>query len=171
MRKNFNQYIVYFVSLIVCVLVFFTFVSLSYNPLIDKVFKKWELFGPAMFSAASIILILFIFFFIFYSNSFFLRRRKREIGLYSLLGLRKSQVVFVLFIENAMLYMLATIFGILIGIFSSKLFAMLLFWIVGLAIDAEFIISYRAILDTVIVFLELCYLLLYMLFLSLFDII
>ncbi|MBC1390980.1 ABC transporter permease [Listeria welshimeri] len=152
MRKNFNQYIVYFVSLIVCVLVFFTFVSLSYNPLIDKVFKKWELFGPAMFSAASIILILFIFFFIFYSNSFFLRRRKREIGLYSLLGLRKSQVVFVLFIENAMLYMLATIFGILIGIFSSKLFAMLLFWIVGLAIDAEFIISYRAILDTVIVF-------------------
>ncbi|HFK0592106.1 TPA: hypothetical protein ACGXZ3_001846, partial [Listeria monocytogenes] len=47
MRKNFNQYIVYFVSLIVCVLVFFTFVSLSYNPLIDTVFKRWELFGPA----------------------------------------------------------------------------------------------------------------------------
>ncbi|EAH0470140.1 TPA_asm: ABC transporter permease, partial [Listeria monocytogenes] len=88
MRKNFNQYIVYFVSLIVCVLVFFTFVSLSYNPLIDTVFKRWELFGPAMFSSASLMLILFIIFFIFYSNSFFLKRRKREIGLYSLLGLR-----------------------------------------------------------------------------------
>ncbi|HDM9180776.1 TPA: ABC transporter permease, partial [Listeria innocua] len=102
MRKNFNQYIVYFVSLIVCVLVFFTFVSLSYNPLIDKVFKRWELFGPAMFSSASLMLILFIFFFIFYSNSFFLKRRKREIGLYSLLGLRKSQIVLVLFYENAL---------------------------------------------------------------------
>lgn len=63
MRKNFNQYIVYFVSLIVCVLVFFTFVSLSYNPLIDTVFKRWELFGPAMFSSASLMLILFIIFF------------------------------------------------------------------------------------------------------------
>ncbi|MBC2331065.1 ABC transporter permease [Listeria swaminathanii] len=155
MRKNFNQYIVYFVSLIVCVLVFFTFVSLSYNPLIETVFKRWELFGPAMFSSASILLILFIFFFIFYSNSFFLKRRKREIGLYSLLGLRKSQVVLVLFFENAMLYMLATLFGILIGIFSSKLFAMLLFWIVGLAIDAEFIISFKAILDTMLVFFSI----------------
>ncbi|HAA0651130.1 ABC transporter permease [Listeria innocua] len=152
MRKNFNQYIVYFVSLIVCVLVFFTFVSLSYNPLIDKVFKRWELFGPAMFSSASLMLILFIFFFIFYSNSFFLKRRKREIGLYSLLGLRKSQVVLVLFYENALLYMLATLFGILIGIFSSKFFAMILFWIVGLAIDAEFIISFKAVLDTGLVF-------------------
>ncbi|EAG1936475.1 ABC transporter permease [Listeria monocytogenes] len=152
MRKNFNQYIVYFVSLIVCVLVFFTFVSLSYNPLIETVFKRWELFGPAMFSSASIMLILFIFFFIFYSNSFFLKRRKREIGLYSLLGLRKSQVVLVLFFENAMLYMLATIFGVLIGIFSSKLFAMVLFWIVGLSIDAEFIISFKAIIDTMLVF-------------------
>ncbi|MBF2350345.1 ABC transporter permease [Listeria marthii] len=155
MRKNFNQYIVYFVSLIVCVLVFFTFVSLSYNPLIETVFKRWELFGPAMFSSASIMLILFIFFFIFYSNSFFLKRRKREIGLYSLLGLRKSQVVLVLFFENAMLYMLATLFGVLIGIFSSKLFAMILFWIVGLAIDAEFIISFKAILDTMLVFFSI----------------
>ncbi|EAC5124550.1 ABC transporter permease [Listeria monocytogenes] len=152
MRKNFNQYIVYFVSLIVCVLVFFTFVSLSYNPLIDTVFKRWELFGPAMFSSASLMLILFIIFFIFYSNGFFLKRRKREIGLYSLLGLRKSQIVLVLFFENAMLYMLATIFGVLIGIFSSKLFAMVLFWIVGLAIDAEFIISFKAIIDTILVF-------------------
>ncbi|EAE5098992.1 ABC transporter permease, partial [Listeria monocytogenes] len=63
-----------------------------------------------------------------------------------------SQIVLVLFFENAMLYMLATIFGVLIGIFSSKLFAMVLFWIVGLAIDAEFIISFKAIIDTMLVF-------------------
>lgn len=155
MRKNFTQFMVYFVSLIVCVLVFFTFVSLSYNPLIDKVFTRWELFGPAMFSAASVILILFIFFFIFYSNSFFLKRRKREIGLYSLLGLRKSQIALVLFYENAMMFMLATFFGILLGIFFSKLFAMLLFWIVGLSIDAEFLISVPAITDTAMVFLAI----------------
>ncbi len=153
MRKNFTQFIVYFVSLIVCVLVFFTFVSLSYNPLIDKVFTRWELFGPAIFSAASVILILFICFFIFYSNSFFLKRRKREIGLYSLLGLRKSQIALVLFYENAMMYMLATFFGILLGIFFSKMFAMVLFWIVGLAINAEFIITFPAITDTIMVFL------------------
>ncbi|PZG31736.1 ABC transporter permease [Listeria ivanovii] len=155
MRKNFTQFIVYFVSLIVCVLVFFTFVSLSYNPLIDKVFTRWELFGPAMFSTASLILILFIFFFIFYSNSFFLKRRKREIGLYSLLGLRKSQIALVLFYENAMMYMLATFFGILLGIFFSKMFAMVLFWIVGLAIDAEFMITFPAITDTIMVFLAI----------------
>lgn len=71
MRKNFNQYIVYFVSLIVCVLVFFTFVSLSYNPLIDTVFKRWELFGPAMFSSASLMLILFIIFFYILFQWFF----------------------------------------------------------------------------------------------------
>lgn len=63
-----------------------------------------------------------------------------------------------------MLYMLATIFGVLIGIFSSKLFAMVLFWIVGLAIDAEFIISFKAIIDTMLVFLVSCFSHLFMLF-------
>ncbi|WP_420911937.1 ABC transporter permease [Listeria aquatica] len=56
----------------------------------------------------------------FYSNSYFLKRRKRELGLYSLLGLRKGQVCAILVIENLLVYSLALVAGIVAGIFFLK---------------------------------------------------
>ncbi|WP_099221900.1 ABC transporter permease [Listeria costaricensis] len=153
MSRNLSQYLIYFISVVVSVVIFFTFMTLANYPLIDQIFKKWELYGSALFFAAALLLALFVVFFIFYSNSYFIKRRKREIGMYSLLGLRKIQISLLLFFENILLYLLALISGILAGIFFSKLFTMLLFWVVDLHVNTRIVISGKAILATAMVFL------------------
>ncbi|MFR8845813.1 MAG: FtsX-like permease family protein [Waltera sp.] len=51
----------------------------------------------------------------FYSNSFFMRRRMRELGIYSLLGYRKSTILKLLIFENVMICFDGMILGILTG--------------------------------------------------------
>lgn len=43
-------------------------------------------------NTSSIVIVVFVFLFIYYSNSFFFNRRRREVGTYSLLGMRKNQI-------------------------------------------------------------------------------
>lgn len=65
MRKNFGQFAMYLGSLVLSVLIYFTFVSLAYNRSIGIIFKKWELGGQGVFMAAAIVLIFFVGFFVF----------------------------------------------------------------------------------------------------------
>ncbi|MBC1435499.1 FtsX-like permease family protein [Listeria rocourtiae] len=151
-RKNFNQFSMYLGSLILSVLIYFTFVSLAYNKSIGLIFDKWGIGGQGVFLAAAIVLILFVAFFVFYSSNYFTRSRKRELGLYSLLGLRKGQIGRIIFYENLMMHLMAVVGGILIGIFFSKFFSMLLFRIMDLSIPSGFTFSFSAILSTIFVF-------------------
>ncbi|MBC1475431.1 ABC transporter permease [Listeria grandensis] len=151
-RKNFGQFSMYLGSLILSVLIYFTFVSLAYNKSIGTIFKKWELGAYGVFLAASIVIILFVAFFVFYSSNYFTRSRKRELGLYSLLGLRKGQIGRIIFYENLMMHVMAVVSGILIGIFFSKFFSMLLFRIMDLSIPSGFTFSWSAIGSTIFVF-------------------
>ncbi|WP_051999223.1 FtsX-like permease family protein [Listeria cornellensis] len=116
-RKNFSQFSMYLGSLILSVLIYFTFVSLAYTKSIGVIFDKWGIGGQGVFMAAAIVLILFVAFFIFYSSNYFTRSRKRELGLYSLLGLRKGQIGRIIFYENLMMHVMAVVSGIVIGVF------------------------------------------------------
>jgi len=46
----------------------------------------------SVLQSSKVILIIFIAIFIIYSTNFFIRKRKKEIGLYSLLGITKKQI-------------------------------------------------------------------------------
>ncbi|EUJ23410.1 putative ABC transporter permease [Listeria grandensis FSL F6-0971] len=70
-RKNFGQFSMYLGSLILSVLIYFTFVSLAYNKSIGTIFKKWELGAQGVFLAASIVIILFVAFFVFLFEQLF----------------------------------------------------------------------------------------------------
>ncbi|KGL46162.1 ABC transporter permease [Listeria sp. SHR_NRA_18] len=151
-RKNFSQFSMYLGSLILSVLIYFTFVSLAYTKSIGVIFEKWGIGGQGVFMAAAIVLILFVAFFVFYSSNYFTRSRKRELGLYSLLGLRKGQIGRIIFYENLMMHVMAVVSGIVIGVFFSKFFSMLLFRIMDLSINGGFTFSVSAILSTLFVF-------------------
>lgn len=71
-----------------------------------------------MCSTISVFLMAFIIFYMSYSNRFFLRRRTKELGIYALLGYRKSTILSLLTAEN-----LLSCFGaFVIGIFWGGLF-------------------------------------------------
>lgn len=149
---NFRSYLLYFLSMIFSVVIYYTFVSFQYSPEVQMGIESSNSLLN-IFIGASVILILFVAVFIFYSNSFFTKKRKKEVGLYSLLGMRKKTIGKMLFYENLIMSAAAIVIGIIFGTFLSKLFTMLLLRLLDSAVEVGFGISPEAIINTFIVFL------------------
>lgn len=73
-----------------------------------------------MCNVISVFLMAFVIFYMSYSNRFFLRRRTKELGVYALLGYRKTTVLSLLTTENLLVCFGAFIVGILLGSFFHK---------------------------------------------------
>ncbi|MED4731634.1 ABC transporter permease [Aneurinibacillus migulanus] len=151
-RRNFYNYFLYFASMIFSIVIYFTFVSLQYNEQVLSMTASSTKIGT-VFNGASVVLMIFVAIFIWYSNSFFTRKRKKEVGLYSLLGVRKKEIGRMLFYENFVMGLLALAVGIFIGTLLSKLFVMLLMKLMGFHIAIAFVIAPKAIINTVFVFM------------------
>ncbi|MED2765458.1 FtsX-like permease family protein [Bacillus thuringiensis] len=153
-RRNFKEYILYFVSLSSSMLIYFIFASLRYSTQIKK-----EMINNVMINyilqSSKVILIIFIAVFIIYSTNFFIRKRKKEVGLYSLLGITKKQIGTMLFCETMIMGGVALVIGILIGCMSFKLCLQLLMSLMKLNVQIAFELSIKAIIDTFIVFLAI----------------
>lgn len=150
-KRNFYNYFLYFVSMIFSIMIYFTFTSIQYNTQVQEIVGVSIQLAIA-FKTASIVIAIFAAMFMWYSNSFFTRKRKKEVALYSLLGIRKKQIGRMLFYENLVMGALALIAGISIGSLLSKLFIMLLIKLMGFSGDIRFMISSEAILNTALVF-------------------
>jgi putative ABC transport system permease protein len=150
-KGNIQNYLLYFISFTISVIIFYTFVSLQDTPEIQVRTESFEIIRSIIFQA-SFLLILFVGVFIWYSHSFFTKRRKKEVGLYALLGIRKKTIGKMLFYENLILGLSALLIGILLGVLLSRLFVMLLLKLLDAPMDIAFHLSFDAILYTSIVF-------------------
>lgn len=150
-KRNFYDFFLYFLSMIFSILIFFTFVSIKYN---EQVLKLGEVRQriAAGFTASSVVLAVFAFIFIWYSNSFFTRKRKKEIGLYSLLGIKKKEIGRMLFYENIIMGIVALVIGIFLGSLLSKVFVMLLVRLMEFSAPITLTIIPEAIYGTIKVF-------------------
>jgi len=74
---NFKNYLLYFVSMIFSVVIYYTFVSLRYSPEVQKAIESSDSILN-IFIAGSVVLLLFVAIFIFYSNTFFTKKRKKK---------------------------------------------------------------------------------------------
>ncbi|MFE4897223.1 ABC transporter permease [Peribacillus butanolivorans] len=150
-KRNFKDYLLYFISMIFSMIIYFTFASLQYNTQMKKAMANADMINGA-FLGSKIMLIIFIGVFIIYSNNFFIRKRKKEVGLYSLLGIHKKQIGKMLFWETMLVGSISLVIGIAIGSMCSKLFLQLLVSLMKLNVVVHFEISRQAILDTICVF-------------------
>ncbi|WP_167630174.1 ABC transporter permease [Listeria valentina] len=150
-KHNFIHYFLYFASMSFSIMIYYMFVMLSKDPTIAHRINRSDKLS-VVFSAASIILLAFIAIFILFSNNFFMRRRKKEIGLYSLLGLRKGQIGRMLFYENFIMGIGALIVGIILGSFLSKLFVAILLNMMDDRVLSTFVFSWDAVINTSIIF-------------------
>lgn len=150
-RRNFANYFLYYISISLNIMIYFTFISLRFNQqVIDKFTTTAQLLSA--FQGAAIIITVFSAIFIWYSNAFFTRKRKKELGLYALMGVKKKQIGLMLFYENIMMGILALATGIFLGSLLSKLFVMLLLKLMGLTTVVKFSIPLKAIFNTLTVF-------------------
>lgn len=150
-KKNFKNYFIYVVSMIFSVTIYFIFKFIEHNNEINKVLSSTAKLSDA-FKAASIVIAIFSAVFVWYSNSFFIKRRKKEIGLYSLLGIEKKQIGRMLFYETLAIGTMSLTLGILVGMFLSKIFIGILIKIIGISAVINFTISISSIKDTIIIF-------------------
>ncbi|MBP5264760.1 MAG: ABC transporter permease, partial [Lachnospiraceae bacterium] len=103
MKKSVSDYVVYFITLIFGVAIFYIFNAIGDQALINDLSESGYEIVQTMISlltGASIGVALVLGFLIIYANNFLIRRRKKEFGIYLLLGMGKKQVSRILFCET-----------------------------------------------------------------------
>ena len=119
LKNNFSFYALYLLSVSFVNTIFFAFTSFSMNTvMLEKISNDGRV--ETMCNTISVFLMAFVVFYMSYSNRFFLRRRTKELGIYALLGYRKSTILSLLTIENLLTCSGAFIAGILLGGFFHK---------------------------------------------------
>ncbi|KLV24195.1 bacitracin ABC transporter permease [Niallia circulans] len=150
LKKNIKYYYLYIFALVFSVSLYFSFVTLQYDPSMDVVENSVK--GGAAIKAASVLLIAIVAIFLLYANTIFIKRRGKEIGLFQLIGMTKSKIFRLLTLENFILYFLSIVIGIFIGVSFSKITIMILFKVTGVQAIAKLHFSPEALVQTVIVF-------------------
>jgi len=114
LKNNFSFYALYLLSISFVITIFFAFTSFSMNKvMLEKISGDGRV--ETMCNTISIFLMAFVIFYMSYSNRFFLRCRTKELGIYALLGYRKSTILSLLTAENLLSCFGAFVMGILLG--------------------------------------------------------
>lgn len=147
-KNSLSNYIIYFMSVVFSVFIFFSFKSIQYNKALVNIDKRLIV----SINAASIILALFSFMFIYYSNLFFINRRKQEIGTYSLLGMRKKQIARIFIYESFIIGMIAIFLGVSLGFIFTKIITMILVKLMGEILVVKMSLSLKVVCQTLVTF-------------------
>lgn len=150
MRKNIKSYYLYVFALVFSVSLYYSFVTLQYNPAIVNEIGTGR--SSAALKAASYLLLFIVTFFVLYANKLFMNRRSKEIGLYQLVGMSKSLVARLIAIENIILWFSAIVIGVLVGLLTSRIFVMILLKIVEKDAFVELSFSIEAMINTIVIF-------------------
>jgi putative ABC transport system permease protein len=151
LKKNGNTYIPYILTCIGSIIAFYTMVSIHSNKGLDQMPGSINL--KTILFLGIIVIGIFAVIFLFYTNSFLIKRRKKELGLYSILGLEKKHIARVLFYETVFVTVISLSLGLIGGILIGKLLFLLLLNIVHFKSPLSFHIDYWGLLITTGVFL------------------
>ena len=136
LKKSFSFYALYLLSVSLVITVFFAFTSFSMNEvMLEKISENGRV--ETMCSAISVFLMVFVVFYMAYSNKFFLRRRTKELGIYALLGYRRTTILSMLTYENILICCGAFLVGVLLGALLHKGIVIGITVLLNLSIDSR----------------------------------
>lgn len=156
-KGNLNKYVMYYMSNVIVITIFFIFANFIYNPSFQGKNMEGslgELAGRLML-LCEFVIIIFTFVFTIYSISSFLKSREKEFGLLSMFGLTKNQIRTYVMFENLAITLASIATGLLMGLLFSKLFFLAVAAILDLGSEIPFSFSIKAINITVISFILL----------------
>lgn len=151
-KHNFKNYVSYFISTLISVFILMIFYSIYYTNQIQA-FSSEKVKVGAIFKAAAFIVIIFSAIFIWYANSFFIKNKKKEVAIYSLVGMKKREIGKLMFFENIFLGVLALIVGVPLGAITSRFFLKLLTLCMKSAVSIEYTFDIRSVVMTILVFM------------------
>ena len=147
-RKNGSVYFPYIGASVFAMFTHFVFGLILKNDLIWKLPKGG--YAVMMIQIGYVLLSLIMLPFLYYINSFLIKRRKRELGLYSILGLEKKHIGIMMFWESLFLYLAVSAGAVALGLLFSRLIFLLLLNLAKMSVDVEFTVSPGAIVQTLV---------------------
>ena len=148
-----KSYFALVVSLAFTVLVVLNFQNIIYSEtfLILSQRNKSEL--ESAVKSVIFVLFCFIFFFVWYATNVFLNQRKREIGIYTFMGLSNQKIGRLYMLETSFIGLAALGIGVVVGTITSALFQMIILAISNLPMDISFQVKLTPILITTFVYI------------------
>ncbi|MDO5575028.1 MAG: ABC transporter permease [bacterium] len=148
--RNKVVYLPYILTMSLAVAVYYTFSCIIGNQILENVpyagyMKMLLVIGRALLA---IILVPFLF----YTNSFLIKRRKKELGLYTVLGLEKKHVGMMMIVETLCMYLCAMFIGLISSTAFSRLIFLVLINAAGMPKDAVYTADLGSLTGTLILF-------------------
>ncbi|MED4695936.1 ABC transporter permease [Peribacillus frigoritolerans] len=154
-QGNAQRYLAYFFSIVLSVSIFFIYASFIFHPdVVHADIPGGKLISRGLI-AAEIVIIIFSVFFIAYSNAAFIQPRKKEFGLLTLLGMSKSQLRKLIYLEQTMVSLISILIGVGLGFLFSKLFLMAISWLLAVEQPISFVFVPEAFIYTIVGFVLL----------------
>ena len=119
-RRSIQDYLVYLLTMTVCVTLFYSFLSISssyYEPDIGTEYDFTMLSDGMKLAICAVTLILL--FLIRFVNHYMLRRKQREFALQSVMGMEQRTIGRLFFAETFLMGLVSIAAGIFLGVFCS----------------------------------------------------
>ena len=124
LRKNKSTYFPYILAAVCSVFTFYTLHALAHNEGINSLPGGATM--PTILGFGVVVVGVFATVLLFYTNSFLVKRRKKELGLYSILGMEKKHMARVLLYETLIIAAASLAIGLAAGALVGKLLFLLL---------------------------------------------
>lgn len=151
-KRSVKNYVALIISLSFSIFTFFNFQNIVFSNAMDILKEKNSDYISIIIQVISIVLVIFVFFFIWYATNVFLAQRKKDIGIFTFMGLDNGKIGKMYVIEVGMIAFLSLIIGLGSGVLFSKLFTMVLLKISDISIDVSFTFSIVPVIITVALF-------------------
>lgn len=122
-KRSFRDYAIYFLTLTFAVAIFYTFNSVEAQKVMIGINSSQQEILKAISETMgifSIFIAVILGFLVIYANNFLIKRRKKELGIYSTLGMGKNKISQILVLETMIIGIFALVVGVAIGIFASQ---------------------------------------------------
>lgn len=154
-KNSFKSYLSLILSLTFTILVFFNFQNIIYSETFAALGQQNKNYIDMLIEIISIVLGCFMFFFLWYATNVFLTRRKREIGIYIFMGMSNRKIGILYMIEISLVGITALVMGISFGALFAGLFQMIMSVLSDIAVQIDFIVSWKAVKVTSVSFIIL----------------
>lgn len=151
-KRSVKNYVALIISLSFSIFTFFNFQNIVFSNAMDILKEKNSDYISIIIQVISIVLVIFVFFFIWYATNVFLAQRKKDIGIFTFMGLDNGKIGKMYVIEVGMIAFLSLIIGLGSGVLFSKLFTMVLLKISDISVDVSFTFSIVPVIMTVALF-------------------
>lgn len=152
-KRSIREYGALILALSFSIFIFFNFQNIIYSDSMDVLQSMNKDYIDLVVSAGSVVFSVFLFFFIWYATNVFLNQRKKEIGIYTFMGLDNTRIGKMYALEAAFIGLFSLIAGLAAGVGFSKLFQMLLLRLSDIKADIRFSFTWKPVVITSVLFL------------------